>query len=116
LEQSVGVNASGIVDLSFCNYTLPLMDGMRKLDNYRIRAVYKNVTVLDTSFDPNIFATGYPRYLGAFKRFYCDVYLLELNLLDAHRRPLAVMSLLQLKHPTGEVFKHSCSKRRPRYG
>jgi len=104
LEQSVGVNASGIVDLSFCNFTLPLMDGMRKLDNYRIRAVYKNVTVLDTSFDPNIFATGYPRYLGAFKRFYCDVYLLELNLLDAHRRPLAVMSLLQLKHPTGEVF------------
>jgi len=56
LEQTVTVNAGGIVDLSFCNYTLPLMDGMKKLDNYRIKATYKNVKVLDTSFDPNAFA------------------------------------------------------------
>jgi hypothetical protein len=104
LEQSVGVNASGIVDLSFCNYVLPLMDGMKKLENYRIKVQYKNVKVLDTSFDPNAFASGYPRYVGAFSRFACDVYLAEFHVLDAHRVHLMNMSQLRLRHPTGEVF------------
>jgi len=104
LEQIVGVNASGIIDLSFCNYVLPLMDGMKKLDNYRIKVLYKNVKVLDTSFDPNVFASGYPRYVGAFSRFACDVYLAEFHVLDAHRLHLMNMSQLRLRHPTGEVF------------
>jgi hypothetical protein len=104
LEQAVGVNASGIVDLSFCNYVLPLMDGMKKLDNYHIKVLYKNVKVLDTSFDPSVFASGYPRYVGAFSRFACDVYLAEFHALDAHRVHLMNMSQLRLRHPTGEVF------------
>jgi hypothetical protein len=103
LEQAVGVNASGIIDLSFCNYTLPLMSGGVKLNNYGIKVLYKGFKVLDTSFNPNVFERSL-RYLGAFNRFFCSVYYLKLDVFDAHKRPLRETSLVQLKHPTGEVF------------